>query len=81
MNFGLNHAPGAGLIAQPVDQQSSATTVPLMLSTEEEENVSALYTTDHTVQLILFIYFIFYTWYNVTITSQNISYTYTNNNT
>ena len=24
MNFVMNHAPGAGLIAQPVDQQSSA---------------------------------------------------------
>ena len=30
MNFIKNHAPGAGLIARPVDQQSSATTVPRM---------------------------------------------------
>ena len=42
MNFGMNHAPGAGLIARPVDLQASE--LPLCYSCpietiEEGENV------------------------------------------
>ena len=39
MNFDINHDPGAGLIARPVDQQSSA----LYHYTTDASNISNLY--------------------------------------